>query len=290
MIYGRGLRGLARHPMARHTSAMTTSHAAAAALIASLLSTPLAAAPMEPNGKWTVDFGDAHCIAMRKYGSKDRPYYMAFKPSPIGDVMQFSVMRPGGRQLIEQYPGTLTIGDAKPSDVSMLVFRTPGRQRMYVVNMTRAAFAPIRTAPSVRLRSPVEIDVNFALSSIGSVAQQLDVCTENLRKAWNIADAANQIGQEARALQPLASLFRPEAYPWVAIMARTGGTVETMLLIDEAGKIASCMVTATSGTASLDAQTCAILADKARFSPALDKLGKPTKSGMINRIRWQVSR
>ena len=61
-----------------------------------------------------------------------------------------------------------------------------------------------------------------------------------------------------------------------------------MLLIDEAGKLANCMVVGTSGYASLDAQSCAVLKERAKFVPALGIDGKPTKSGILQRIRWQM--
>lgn len=60
------------------------------------------------------------------------------------------------------------------------------------------------------------------------------------------------------------------------------------MLINEAGKIASCMVTEASGQASLDAQACSILATRARFIPALGIDGKPIKSGTTTRIKWQM--
>jgi protein TonB len=59
-----------------------------------------------------------------------------------------------------------------------------------------------------------------------------------------------------------------------------------MTLIDTDGKVASCMVIGSSGVASLDAQSCAIVTSRARFRPALGLDGKPARSGKIQRIRW----
>src|SRR5687768_4530251 len=87
-----------------------------------------AAPPSKPTGPWNVDFGDAHCIAMRNYGTEAKPVILAFKPSPIGDVIQLSVVRPGVSVQVNQYPGLMTAGGLKPVPVSMLGYRAPSKK------------------------------------------------------------------------------------------------------------------------------------------------------------------
>ena len=45
-----------------------------------------------------------------------------------------------------------------------------------------------------------------------------------------------------------------------------------VILIDEFGKVADCTVTQTSGAASIDAQSCAVIRERGKFRPAI-KLG-----------------
>lgn len=73
-----------------------------------------------------------------------------------------------------------------------------------------------------------------------------------------------------------------------AIYEQQSGTVRVALLIDEKGRIADCAILDTSGTPVLDAQTCAILKERARFKPAIGPDGKPAKDGYIQRITWRV--
>ena len=248
-----------------------------------------AAPASKPTGPWTVDFGDAHCIAMRNYGTDAKPVILAFKPSPIGDVIQLTVVRPGVSVEVNQYPGSITAGGLKPVPVSMLGYRAPSKKsRVTVVNLQRAQFDTLRAAPTVRLWASGQIDQAFTLAGMEPVTGALDKCMANLRKVWNIENATGLIKQHARQQKAPASLFRMSDYPAVALRGDDSGRVALVILIDEAGKVASCQVTATSGAASLDAQSCAVMGARARFDPALGADGKPVKSGTVTRIRWIV--
>lgn len=261
---------------------------AAASLV--LPSTAVAApAPLKPTSPWTVDFGDAHCIAMREYGTAKAPLTLAFKPSPIGDVVQVSVVRPGTKADVSQLAGTMTIDGLAPVEISMLGYRAPSKtSRVAAINLSRSQFAPVRGASTIRLRSAAEFDQSFALSGMGQVGAALDKCITGLRQDWHIADAATQIREDARPVKPLVSLFTTADYPNVALRQRASGLVEMMTLIDPAGRVASCMVTGSSGFASLDAQSCSIISSRGRFTPAIGIDGKPTRSGAIQRVRWQA--
>jgi hypothetical protein len=254
------------------------------------LSAATGAAPAaKPTGTWNVDFGDAHCIAMRNYGTDAKPVILAFKPSPIGDVVQLTVVRPGVSVEVNQYPGSMTAGGLKPVSVSMLGYRAPSKKsRVTVVNLQRAQFDTLRAASTVRLRASGEIDQAFALAGMEPVTQALDKCMANLRKVWHVAEGSGQVATPAEPRVPLNRLFSERDYPGIAWVQRAGGLVEMMVLIDPAGKVASCMVTGTSGYASLDAQSCAIITERAEFSPAIGTDGKPVRSGAIQRVRWKM--
>jgi TonB family protein len=245
--------------------------------------------PLKPTSPWKVDFGDAHCIAMREYGTPAAPLLFALKPSLIGEVMQVSIIRPGEKKPTGQYDGSLTIDGAKPIGVSVLGhWAKTSKSRVSSINLPLAAFQPMRAARAVRIQSSGEVEQSFALANLEAVARTLDECVADLRKVWNIENATGLIKQHARQQKTPASLFRMSDYPAVALRGDDSGMVALVILIDEAGKVVSCQVTATSGAASLDAQSCAVMGARARFDPALGADGKPVKSGTVTRIRWIV--
>ncbi len=257
-----------------------------------LATQPTGTAALQPTSKWNVDFGDAHCIAMRNYRTEAAPLMLAFKPSPVGDVMQVSVVRPGGKTGADQYPGTLTIGAGAPVQISVLGYHAAsGKNRVASVNLRMEQFAPLRTASAVRLRSAQEIDATFALTNMAPVTHALDRCVTGLRERWNLGEPhAGSVRDLPHPIVALGSQFTSDDYPHVALIKDAGGSVAMTMLIDERGKVASCMVTATSGYASLDAQSCSIMVLRAKFAPAVGKDGKPIKSGITQVVKWMVDR
>ena len=261
--------------------------AGALALLGLLASPASAAGPLQPTGQWNVDFGDAHCIAMRDYGTKAAPLFLALKPSPVGDVMQLTVLSASGDKGISQFGGTIAVDEAAPVKVSVLRYPAKsGGLRVVAINLAPDRFRPVRTASVLGVRSASGVSHRFALTQMAPVAAALDRCVAGLRSAWHIGQAGGGVSQPAMPKQPLASYFSTNDYPAVAVRSEATGTVAMVTLIDETGKVASCMVTQTSGYASLDAQSCAIISGRAKFDPALGTDGKPAKSGAIQRIRW----
>ena len=248
-----------------------------------------AAVPLQPTAKWSVDFGDAHCLATRDYGTEDNPLILALRPSPIGEVMTVTVLRKKGGKAVTQFDGTMTVDNLPPVKISMLGYAPGnGKHRLNTVNLSAADFMPVRQSKQLRLRASGELDHAFALSNMAAVTRTLDECVTDLRRAWHVDDEKTAIRQAASSTKPLHSYFTTSDYPGVAVQAGVSGMTSMMLLIDEAGKLANCMVVGTSGYASLDAQSCAVLKERAKFVPALGIDGKPTKSGILQRIRWQM--
>lgn len=91
----------------------------------------------------------------------------------------------------------------------------------------------------------------------------------------------------ARAQANLASLFSSDDYPKAARQAGEEGAVAFRLHVDKAGRVATCSVTVPSGSESLDGATCSLLTERARFTPALDRKGRPTEDDVSGRIIWQ---
>jgi len=77
-------------------------------------------------------------------------------------------------------------------------------------------------------------------------------------------------------------------YPIDAMRYGEEGVVSIAYEIAPDGRIESCQVTQSSGSASLDRATCRISTSRARFRPAHDAHGKPIRSHGSRKIRWQI--
>ena len=92
----------------------------------------------------------------------------------------------------------------------------------------------------------------------------------------------------ARAVADLASYVRNNDYPAQALSRHEEGTTAFRLTIDRTGRATDCVVTRSSGSASLDHVTCRILIERARFTPAIGPDGLPTEDHVSAQMTWHI--
>lgn len=260
-----------------------------AALLLLMGSAAANAAPRAPTEKWVVNFDDAQCIASRAYGSAETPLHLVLKSPPVGDVMQVAIMRKGHNGAPAQIDASIVIDAQNPLRTNMLSFGPrDSRFRVYTINLSSEASSRLRGAKSLAIRSS-GLDQEFALSQMQVLLKTMQQCVADLRQVWNVTSAdGEQSSLKQRARADLSRYIRSEDYPAVAIRSETEGLVKFAILVNEAGRIADCTVTGTSGVAALDAQTCVIMKERAKFEPAIGMDGKPAKDAKVASVRWVI--
>lgn len=263
---------------------------AAALLICASPSAVADAAPRSPTGRWIVNFDESQCFALRGYGTKEAPLDLVLKAPTLGDVMQISVIRPGrGSQYAEQREATITFDGAQRVQTTLIAFTPPkSRQRLFRINLPLENFAAVRKAKALSIRASRELDETFALTQMEPLLKVLNDCVVGLRAVWNVTEGQPSTKLKAGAQGNLTGLFSAEDYPEVAVNELRQGTVTFVLLIDESGRVADCTVSETSGVAALDAQSCAVVKERARFKPAVGLDGKPAKAGFTQKVIWRI--
>ena len=261
---------------------------AAAALLVSTTAQP-ARAPRQPTGKWIVHFDDAQCVAERNYGSEDKPLYLALKQPALGKVIQIDLVERGYSNDATQFDGTVQFDGAAPRKVSVLRFPvSKEKMRIHMINIPLDVVSESRAATAVWIKSAY-LDENFALQQFGPLLDIMNECAADLGKLWNVKSSdtdESAIRDDAKG--NIRGLFSSDDYPMQSVRAGDTGRVKTALLVDEQGKVADCSVIETSGQAALDAQTCAVLKERARFKPAVGADGKPARDSWIQTIVWQL--
>ena len=259
----------------------------AAAVALSCLASPVSAAPLPPTARWVVNFDDAQCVASREYGSEKKPLTLALKRPVRGEIIQLAVMREGSQRQAEQLKGEARFGNSPPLQASVLSYGT--KQRVLLFNLPASEIASRANETSLAITVPSELSETLQLSGLQPLLKVMDECVAGLKQEWNVSDdpaAAPKLRTEARG--NLATFFSSDDYPQVALARDQTGITEFVVLVDETGKVADCTVVATSGAASLDAQSCAVLKRRARLKAAIGLDGKPAKDAMRGRIRWKM--
>jgi TonB family protein len=160
-------------------------------------------------------------------------------------------------------------------------------ERVVLMNLPLDQFASVRKGRSLSISAMGEFNETFQLASIEPLMKVMDSCVADLRKIWNV-DVAGGTSLQSLPTGSLQGLFRGNDYPGIAISRMKGGSVSFVLLINEQGRVADCTVVRTSGVAALDAQSCAVVTERARFQPAIGKDGKPAKATFRQIITWRI--
>lgn len=77
-------------------------------------------------------------------------------------------------------------------------------------------------------------------------------------------------------------------YPPAALRSGAEGVVGFTLQINEQGQVVGCHITLTSKSELLDTQTCALMMQRAVFTPAHYTNGKTFKGEFSSRVRWAI--
>ena len=274
------------------------------ALVA-IATAPAAAEPKRPTARWVMDFGEAQCVATRNYGSESNPLFLALKVPPLGEVLQIGTVRNGRLASPRQLDGEIILDGGQPIPASLLEYGVKALgQRALITNLPTAQLGSLRQARNlqIRVRDTTQFRNSrirgiesrageaFALAQLPRLLDLLAECATDLRERWNVGTAE---GVSPKLRQPpkgsMAGLIRDSDYPSAALGKEQGGTVAMAVLIDERGRVADCTVISTSGVASLDAQSCALIKERARFTPAVGLDGRPAKSAVQQRIAWRLS-
>lgn len=249
-----------------------------------------AAEPLQPTKKWVVDFAESQCAAMRSYSAdQNNPLTLAFKPSSTGRMMQIFIGEPGGKQAPLQHDVTVTIHGAKPTVVRTTLLRYADPEKK--LNLA-SVILPHEKAEALRNSTGLSIAgigyrQAFSFGQMHGVMAALDECVSSLRQWWHIGEAKSAVKVPAKPHKPLDLYLRDDDYPGIARNKAFEGELVLTLLVDEQGGVKNCTVEETSGVAVLDAMGCGVLANRARYHPALDESGKPLKSHDFARIRFK---
>jgi TonB family protein len=245
--------------------------------------------PLQPTGKWDLDYAPAQCAAYRQYGNTEHPITLMIRPSPTGETYEILVARKDvSPEFAEELKGSVDFGRG-PIKAWLLHYRTPEKHLdVYQFRISAVEMAQARSAASVTLRINDAPDFAFSLASMPQLLKGLDACTADLKTYWNMdGEKDGRIAVPSKG--DVRHLFVPEDYPSEAMALRQGGRAQFLLLVDEKGKVAGCNVVLASGVPALDAMGCAILQERAAFSPALDRAGKPVRSTFVTPpVQWRI--
>ena len=100
--------------------------------------------------------------------------------------------------------------------------------------------------------------------------------------------AAPVVSKAAGAKGNPADWITNDDYPAEAIRSESEGTTGIKWTINTAGRVENCVVTASSGSSSLDQAACRALVRRGRYTPASDATGNPIATTSSRRVVWRL--
>ena len=264
---------------------------AATLIVSAIVPLPAEAEPLPPTKPWAVDYGDTQCVALREYGDPKDPLTFAIRPAPNGETYELILARKrGGPAFAEELQGAVAFGQGVPIKAWLLHYGLKGdKVEVYTFRINASDMTQGRSANAVTLRSGSRPNVTFGLTNMPALLQKLEDCTADLKRYWNMDGV--KIGTIAvNSKGDVRKIFSDEDYPSEAMTRRQEGTGQFLLLINEQGRVAGCHVVKASGVPALDGMGCQVIRERAKFTPARDKDGKPTRSTYITPpVTWRIA-
>ena len=104
-----------------------------------------------------------------------------------------------------------------------------------------------------------------------------------------VADAVRAIEASAEPrLLNLGEVVRADDYPVKAIEALEEGATRIRINVSKSGRPIDCQIEVSSGSSTLDTQSCKLFMARARFEPVRDKSGKAVPSVVERNVSWRL--
>jgi TonB family protein len=139
----------------------------------------------------------------------------------------------------------------------------------------------------LRITASGKLNWSLQASNMAKAVAGLDACASGLRK--DLGYNENVAVKPEPVMDPHPGYWATnDDYPQQSRRNRDEGIVSFLLMVSETGTVADCHILESSGFTELDAKTCALMRERAKFHPAKDAKGDAVSSQYTNRVMWKL--
>lgn len=263
---------------------------------------------VEPSSPWRVDYGDSECRLLRAFGTGDAMVMLRIARGGTSGAFDSVIAGPSIPRLPQTVPVTLALEpQTTTQEIDGYSLAVPKSADRFIrwFDADASLLGQFGADQIVRISTGERYAVRLHLTQARAALAAMEVCYVDLLKGWGI-DPAQVIGvavppkPEGGGSLTVAALragtrspgpagwVTSADYPTEALRQEIGGTVVTALAVNVSGRIDTCRVVISSNSALLDERTCTVLTQRARYSPAQDRAGKPMPATTLLRVRWSI--
>ena len=259
-------------------------------MITPVLALALVAAPALPPlkgaGPWTVEFAEKLCGLGKTYETPAGTVMLAVKAPLVGRDYGIFVVWPGKGATLATWHQAFIVkpGGTRVGPFPLQTFTSVSHKRIARFSIDAEKYTLAEDGSTLTLDLGSEGMFSFTVPNFPKALETLEGCTKGLRKAFGIDQQV--IDRVAVNAKSIGLVFTANDYPSDALRQGLQGTVGALAFVGTDGRVSGCKVIETSGSPSLDSQTCAVLERRARFQPARDANGTKLRAPIYTRIRW----
>jgi hypothetical protein len=250
-----------------------------------------AAEPLQPTGKWVVDYAADQCLLSRNYGTEDKPITLVFEKLPLTQLVSLYVVTRSKRQDFDSGKAhVMPKGDESDQQGFMAYNVGNGSVRMIAVSGDVGLVRNAAREGTISFDIVGETNASFAVPNLGAAFAALDDCALDLGRTWGIPiDQQRLVATPTRPIEKLGTIFDSDDYPAIAERNGESARIKDRVSVDATGKPTACALSRASGSRTLDEKTCAVLMHRPHYSPALDAQGRPIASMFVTQVAWLIA-
>ena len=256
-----------------------------------LIWTPAAAEPLQPAGKWLVEYGQDECLLNRGYGTDTKPLILIIRKLPMETDFSINVLKPIERDDLNDGKANVSFGGGQAIKAKFSAYNLASKKLRYVTLGTEdgASFAgSIMEGATLSIDAPGEVKETFSIPGFDGALHALDDCAHDLGRVWGIPiEQQLRLKKSAKALRH--DYLQSDDYPTKELNKDESGRSQVRLTVDENGKPLDCVPLKSVRSPAFAQTACRLLLSRARFDPAIDVDGKPMRSIYVYTINWIVA-
>jgi TonB family protein len=265
-------------------------HVCVASILSFLLAqTALAESPLEPVGKWVVDYAKDQCLLSRAYSADEKkPLILTFEKIPMSTNVGLFLLKSTGQQYANSGKARIGYGGGSPKEARFSAYTAAHTSiRKIAIQADEDVLNGAAKSGYLSVDVKGEAKDSFAVPNLQAAFHALDDCALDLGRLWGIPIAEQKrIKVPAKLAEPADRYFSSSDYPDRAVRNGESGMAKVRVSVDATGRPTNCVLSRTTGSTMLDQTTCRLFMQRVRFQPALDMNGQPMPSLYVNTIFW----
>ena len=280
----------------------------AASLLALLAPAAMAKEPLvlKPSSPWHVDYDRDSCVLARTFGQADELVSLRFEQFAPGHVYQVSTVgRPFRTSALNKKVAlTLGKGGLEREVTAMAGSSQDGRPAMtFQLHLAHRLGDGEDQWRGLQAEEEAAIDqigigwkspgaeLVLATGPFDKPLQAMRTCMDELLTHWGIDPAKHKtLAKPAMPKTNPAGWASSDDYPKSAAFQGQSALVHFRLTVGPDGRVKDCSIQNATKGEEFATQTCRLISQRGRFSPAIDAEGNPIASYYVNTVRWQMGR